>query len=274
MPRSTYLASSIAGVILMGMARGQTWIGTASGNWNTAGNLSPAGVPTNSSTAKQLTFVATPNATMINNIPGTFTLNRMTFSAGDPAYSLMGNGLHFQSTNGSVLPSITLNSANAVGIANSVTLTNNLTVGESGIGTIIFSGSLNTTTGTMTYGGAGTLVLSGSTHNNNPGLTVNSGTAILAKTSLSSPNMHAIGGFGLIINGGAVQLGGNGGDQIYDGANVTVNNSGVFDANGNSEAFAVLNLQGLGPAGGNGALVNIAVGLRSHVVSKENVCEF
>ena len=68
--------------------------------------------------------------------------------------------------------------------------------------------------------------------------------------------MHAIGGFGLTINGGTVQLGGTGGDQIYDGANVSMN-GGTLDTNGNSEAFAALNV------GGFGALVNNAAGTSS-----------
>jgi autotransporter-associated beta strand protein len=103
--------------------------------------------------------------------------------------------------------------------------------------------------------GPGTLVLGGTTDNGGLGISVNSGTVILAKTSSGSPNdVHAIGGPGLTINGGLAQLGGSGGDQIYDFANVTVN-SGAFDAAGQSETFNVLSLAGTGVAG-SGALLN------------------
>ena len=105
--------------------------------------------------------------------------------------------------------------------------------------------------------GPGTLVLGGTTDNTGLGITVNSGTVILAKTSSGSPNdVHAVGGPGLTINGGTAQLGGTGGDQIYDIAPVTIT-SGAFDTNGRSETFATLNLQGTG-IGGVGALVNSA----------------
>ena len=58
----------------------------------------------------------------------------------------------------------------------------------------------------------------------------------------------------LTVNGGTAQLGGTGGDQIYDFGSVTVT-SGAFDTNGRNETFATLSLQGTG-IGGNGALVN------------------
>jgi autotransporter-associated beta strand protein len=100
--------------------------------------------------------------------------------------------------------------------------------------------------------GAGTLVLSGTADNTSLGLTVTSGITILAKTS--SSGVHAIGGGGLVVNGGTAQLGGSGGDQIYDFANVTVG-SGTFDTNGQSETFNNLSLAGTGISGA-GALLN------------------
>ena len=85
---------------------------------------------------------------------------------------------------------------------------------------------------TLTKIGNNTLTLSGSTDNNNLGVTVNSGTVILAKASGGAPtNVHAVGSSGLIVNGGIAQLAGTGGDQIIDGAAVTVT-SGTFDTNG------------------------------------------
>ena len=108
--------------------------------------------------------------------------------------------------------------------------------------------------------GAGTLVLGGTTDNSGLGLSVNAGTTVLAKTSSGSPNdVHAIGQPGLTVNGGTAQLGGTGGDQIYDLGSVTVL-SGTFDTNGRNETFAALNLQGTG-IGNAGALVNTAAAI-------------
>ena len=100
--------------------------------------------------------------------------------------------------------------------------------------------------------GPGTLLLGGTTDNTGLGIVVTGGNVILNKASNSG--VHAIGGGGLTINGGNVQLGGTGGDQIFDSANVTVT-SGAFDTAGQSDTFNVLSLAGMG-FGGNGALLN------------------
>ena len=133
-----------------------------------------------------------------------------------------------------------------------------------GSGQITLSGSVSNSMPPnvfqLTKIGGDTLILSGTTDNFNLGVVLNAGTVILAKTSSSSPNpdVHAIGQPGLFIEGGLAQLGGTGGDQIYDIAPVTIT-SGAFDTNGFSETFASLNLQGTG-IGGAGALVNSAAG--------------
>ncbi len=76
-------------------------------------------------------------------------------------------------------------------------------------------------------------------------MTVNSGTMIFGKTS--SGSVHSAGGV-IAVNGGTLQLGGSGGDQIYNGAaayngtgpTVTVQGTGAFDLNGQSETIAQL----------------------------------
>jgi fibronectin-binding autotransporter adhesin len=78
-------------------------------------------------------------------------LNQMTFSAGDPAYSLSGSTLAFKSSTGASLPSIVVNSTNGVTISDSLTLTNNLTV--SGAGSLTLNSAI---------GGPGSLTMSGS----------------------------------------------------------------------------------------------------------------
>ena len=102
---------------------------------------------------------------------------------------------------------------------------------------------------TVIKNGANTVTFSGSTANSLAGLTVNSGTLMLAKTNVNSANTS------FTINGGTVQLGGSGGDQIANGATVTVASGGVFDLNGQNETIGGLNLAGTGISNG-GALIN------------------
>ena len=104
-----------------------------------------------------------------------------------------------------------------------------------------FAGTINGSAGfSLAKVGSGTQVLGGA--GNDPYLTaiVNNGVLVLAKSSGASVN--ALGGTGtaLTINGGTAQLAGNGGNQIYDQAGV-VANGGVFDFNGQNEAFDALN---------------------------------
>ena len=91
----------------------------------------------------------------------------------------------------------------------------------------------------------GTLTLSGTADNPTGRVLVNGGTVILAKTSNSG--VHAVA-VDVTVNAGLLQLGGTGGDQVWDGSATNrtqmVINGGVFDLNGVSEGFSVLN--GLG----------------------------
>jgi autotransporter-associated beta strand protein len=147
----------------------------------------------------------------------------------------------------------TATGASTITLTSDVVLSANATVG--GTGDITINGSVLGSSGMLTKVGNNTITLSGATDNPNLAVTVNSGTVVLAKTSSSSPDVHAIGN-GLTVNGGIAQLAGTGGDQIYDSSSVTVT-SGAFDTNGRSETFVFLILQGTG-IGGAGALVNTA----------------
>ncbi|HEV2971100.1 MAG TPA: autotransporter-associated beta strand repeat-containing protein [Pirellulales bacterium] len=168
---------------------------------------------------------------------------------GANALSISGTGV---GGNGALINS----SAAAASYAGTVTASGPFTVG--GAGNITLSGTVNGGNKVLTKVGNNTLTLSGATDNTGLAVAVNSGTVVLAKTSSGSPNpdVHAIGALGLSVNGGIAQLGGTGGDQIFDSASVTVT-SGAFDTNGQSETFSTLNLQGTG-IGGAGALVNSA----------------
>ena len=158
----------------------QTWTGSASGNWSVAANWSPSGVPASSQNTA-LTFGATANPTMSDDISGTFILNQMTFNAGDPAYSLTGGALAFQTSTGAVLPSIALNSANSVSIGDAVTLTNSLTV--SGTGNLTFGGAIGGAGG-LIMSSSGTLTLSGSSNSYMGGTNVQSGVVQVATDGL------------------------------------------------------------------------------------------
>jgi len=90
---------------------------------------------------------------------------------------------------------------------------------------------------------SGIVRLTGSADNAGTLATVNAGgRLVLAK--VSNANVHALSGPGLLINpGGAMILGGTGGDQLYTASGVIDN--GVFDMGGTSEGFDLLTGSGL-----------------------------
>jgi autotransporter-associated beta strand protein len=143
--------------------------------------------------------------------------------------SIQGTGV---GNNGALINS----SGTAASLAGNVTLAGDTTVGGSGDTSL--SGAVGGPNHVLTKSGTGTLTLSGSTDNGGLGMAVNGGTVILAKTTSSSPNVHAVGAPGLTINGGTAQLAGTGDDQIYTTATVTDN--GTLDMNGRNEGFQAL----------------------------------
>src|SRR5438445_7392889 len=83
-----------------------TWTGTGSGSWNDANNWSSGVIPPSNSNT-QLVFGASSNTAMTHDIPGApYFLNRLTFDAGDPDYTLTGNALSFRTNTSNVLASI------------------------------------------------------------------------------------------------------------------------------------------------------------------------
>src|SRR4051812_32675249 len=114
--RFSLLLTAVTTIVAASSASAQsTWTGAASGSWANAANWSPNGVPASSQNT-QLTFGVSANPAMFDDIAGTFTLNRMTFNAGDPAYSLAGNPLAFQSNTVGGAPALVDNSAATVSI--------------------------------------------------------------------------------------------------------------------------------------------------------------
>jgi len=153
-------------------------------------------------------------------------------SIGGSAALTLNNGINLSgATRNLVLNcgTITVASAQTWTVAAGITLTT---------GSATNAGSVNAGNNIVRLIGGGTWILSGTGDNGSLGVTVSAGTVELNKAS--SSGAHAIGGPGLWINTGAtVQLTGTGGDQIYNGANVTDN--GTLDLYGNSETINGLN---------------------------------
>ncbi|HEV2692577.1 MAG TPA: glycosyl hydrolase family 28-related protein [Verrucomicrobiae bacterium] len=121
------------------------------------------------------------------------------------------------------------------------------------------SGSVNSPNNgnfTVTKAGGGIWTTSGNGDNGSTGIIVNGGGVNLNKAS--NGGTHAIGGPGLTVNnGGVAKITGTGGDQIYDGATVTLASGATFDLNGNSETIG--NLSGAGGVVDNTAAGTVAI---------------
>ncbi len=186
-----------AAVLTNGLAPAQTWNGSVNGNWNTAGNWSSL-PPTNGTAV--LTFGASSNTTMTQNLANPLNVDGLTFNAGAPAYTLNGSQLNLIYTASNGVPYITQNSSSSLTI-------NAPVVADSGV--VDF---LGTGTGTITISGvytdglyqqtSGTLVMSNSA---NMGGTweVNKGTL-----SITNPTAGpALSGVVTIDPGAVYQLG-------------------------------------------------------------------
>ncbi len=218
------------------LATNGTWIDATSGGlWSGPGHWSGGTIADGQDAIADFSTldITTDNTVHLNSAR---TIGQLLFGDTNPT----NNWILDDNGNASNTLTFSVSSGNPQIVVNNQTATLNLGI----IGTNVVTS------------GAGTLVISGATDNTGLGLTVTAGTTVLGKTS--SSGVHAIGGGGLTVNGGIAQLGGSGGDQIYDSANVTVN-SGAFDTNGLTEQFNSLSLEGTGIAGA-GALVNSAPG--------------
>jgi autotransporter-associated beta strand protein len=123
----------------------------------------------------------------------------------------------------------------------------------------------------VTKSGGGIWTSSGNGDNGSSGIIVNQGIVNLNKTS--SSGTHCIGGPGLTVNsGGLAKITGTGGDQIYDGATVSLASGATFDLNGNSETIG--NLTGSGTvdntAAGTSATLTIGSGNNTFGGSLQN----
>jgi fibronectin-binding autotransporter adhesin len=223
-----------------------TWTGNASGSWNNSANWSPTAVPA-SGPNTQLVFGPSANSAMTNDIPGTFTVNSLTFNAGSPVYGLSGNGLNFVTNGAGGGPQIVTNSANGVTVSAALTLTNNLTV--SGAGNLALSGAIGGI-GSLTMNGSGTVTFGNSGNSYSGGTAVLNGTVqVAADASLGSGNVTgaALGTVNFTattattksftMNGGTIAVaatktvtfnGGQVAGAFLDGAGTIANNGAQF----------------------------------------------
>jgi autotransporter-associated beta strand protein len=230
-----------------------TWTGATSGSWTNSGNWNPATVPT-SGPSTQITFGATPNPVMTNDISGGLTLNSMTFNSGSPVYSLAGNGLTFQA-NGGTGPTITQNSANGVTLNTPLALPIGLTVG--GAGTLTLNGAIGGVGG-VTMAGTGTLVLGNAANNYTGGTSVQNGTVQVAadgalgtgnvtgnatgtlaytNSTTASRSFNMSGGTMTVASGKTVTLNGNSVVSTY------LDGSGTFATSATGAQFVNDNIQ-------------------------------
>lgn len=256
-------------------AANQNWTGGgATSNWSDVGNWSGTPIPGSTSVVNS-PDVATFNAlagisgALVNVDSTTQNIGGITFdTASVDSYTIGtvgGNSLFLSSggtiqvtntvtaltetinaplklegsytfTNASTATTLNIGGAVAGAVAGADTVTLN------GAGNTTFSGGVvlgSATSLLVTNTGTGTVTFSGSADNANISISMNnaSGKIILGKTSNSG--VHAVGGPGLTLTTGLIQLGGSGGDQIANNATATIN-GGTFDFNGMSESVAGL----------------------------------
>ena len=138
---------------------------------------------------------------------------------------------------------------NTLGIAAITGSTQNLAT--TGAGNINFTGAIASGTGEVTINSTGTTTMTGAANTYTGLTTVNAGTLVLYKAA----GTDSIGSGNLVIGDGSgtdtVRLGAS--NQIDDSSKVTLNSSGVFNLNGQTESIAALE-------GSVGAAVTLGAG--------------
>jgi autotransporter-associated beta strand protein len=161
--------------VTVNVVQWQSWTNIASGNWSVGGNWAGGTAPSAGGGADHHLFFNTSgySGASVNNLSGTFQLNRLTFGSTLPAVTLSGNTLAL-TNQAAISPQLLQNSANAVALSTPLGLNANTTLGGVGAGTVSLSGVISGT-GSLTKTVGGTLTLS-SVNTFTGGLTVNAGT--------------------------------------------------------------------------------------------------
>ena len=214
-----------------------SWSGGGGGNayWSNSANWGFVGTPGNGDTV--IFSASQPNLLNTNDIAG-LTLNRIVFVGPGGGYDIRGNA--FTLTNNIEAT----NSAGANTIENNITLAGADQIVDVTV-SLTLSGVLSGSVG-LIKNGAGTLLINGPFSNTYGGTTtVNSGLVQLAKNGAEAA---AIPGNLVIGNGSASATVQNTYPyEIVDSANLTINNNGLWDLNGNFETIGTsLTLNGSG----------------------------
>ena len=201
-----------------------TWNVDSAGNWNTASNWAPSGVPNGIGATANFDSAITAPRTVTQDLAGAtvgymnfentnaYTLsgaNRivMDVSAGSAQINVAGSGAHNINTGLTLNDALVLNQNSTgtltIGAANSITGTNRNLTGN-GAGNTTITGTITTGTGTLTKNNAGTLTLSG-VNTFTGATTINGGTvAISAETGLGS-NPGTLNAGQLTLDGGTLR---------------------------------------------------------------------
>jgi autotransporter-associated beta strand protein len=215
-------------------ASGQTWSGAASGNWNNTSNWSS---PPINNVDVSLTFGATNNPTMNQNLANPFSLGTMTFTAAAPAYVINGNTIDFSDGGSTFTGILAQNSSSQITFNAPISI-------SSGSGLLDLNG---TGTGIVTLSG----VVSGGTIYNesaaplfitNPGNSSAYLQAHAGTTTLTSPT--AVAGF-QVDSGAVVKLGFTSGNNAAAPAHITLN-GGTLAVPAGTADYYVTSLYGSG----------------------------
>ena len=239
------LGSSATWLSVAPAARAATYTWTGGGSnadWSAVANWN-GGVPV-SALDTAVVFAGTSNLAPQQNSAGSFLLNALSFDGTAGAFVLGGSGaLDFRTSTGGLLPTLTQNSAIVQTINNRLSLSDNLTVGGTGTGTLTLSGALGGA-GSLTKTNAGTLTLSG-TNTYTGGTTVNTGTLV----SLNNGGALGIGGTTAIAGGATLELRNTTSNSLALAA-TTFTGAGILQKTGTGTYT-------LGSTGGN---VNVSLG--------------
>ena len=275
-----HIISAVNELVWKGQVNGN-WDILVSTNWLDQNSLAPAAYSETSSIGDYVRLDDTASGTTSLCLVGTLHPLTVTVDNSSLAYTLSGSGklsgitsliktntgtlvvvTDNDQTNGTVLGGGTLQVGNggshgALGSGAVSVAAAGTTLAFNRSDAILVNNTIANAGGNPSLAlNSGSVTLGGAFDNAGAAATVNAGSALLlAKTS--SSNVHALGGGLTIQTDGLVQLGGTGGDQIYDSVNVTMG-GGTFDMAGLNEKIG--NVSGAGVLTNSGVSATLTLG--------------